>query len=316
MLNGRYDVVLAEYTAMGQYIYRNPHLPAVRKVVSCHESATLNHLRNVELMNIGFHRAKDFALYQYAHKREFCYYKSADRVLTLTAEEKQGLHAIDPAIEIDVVPSGVDIDLFKPDPTLPKKDAIIFVGQFNNEQNRDAVRWFINRVWPELRKQRPELIFSLVGRNPTAEIEHLVSKDPQLQLHGDVKTVLPYLHESKIFICPIRSGSGMRGKVLEAMAMGLPVVSTANGVEGIPIQMARTGFVADAPETMINQIGLLLDDPILRERIGKNARDMVTQRFTWSRSTELLEEILTDVTTRPRYYYTGKTVPAAGPITS
>jgi len=306
--HGRYDVILAEYSAMGQYIYKNPYLPAVRKVISCHESATLNHARNLELLNIGFHRASDFLLYQYAHKREFRYYAAADRVITLTPHEKYGLLANNPDLEIEVIPSGVDIELFKPDPTIKKEEAIVFVGRFNNEQNQDAVRWFINQVWPQLRQRRPGLSFYLVGRNPTPEINHMVEKDNQLRLHADVESVMPFLHKAKAFVCPIRSGSGLRGKVLEAMACALPVVSTWSGVEGIPVHMGRTGLIGDTPEFMINHIEVLLDDPALRNQMGNAAREMVATRFNWSHSADLLEEVLKDVTTRKRYDYFGRNV--------
>ena len=133
----------------------------------------------------------------------------------------------------------------------------------------------------------------------------MTEKDDRLVLNGDVDSVMPFLHRSKIFVCPIRSGSGMRGKVLEAMATGLPVVSTWNGAEGIPVHMGRSGFMADTPKHMIDQIEVLLDDPPLRERMGTIARDMVTERFTWTRSAELLEQTLMEVVARRRYDYTG-----------
>ena len=299
----RYDVVIAEYSAMGQYLSRNPYLPAVRKVVSVHESATLNCRKIMELLPHSAQKLKNAWRLRQIRDIEMGIYRAADRVLTLTPEEKQGILSEQPDLDITVVPSGVDVGLFHPDETIPKEDALVFTGRYTNEQNQDAVRWFVQEVWPKLKRARPELTFYMVGRVPTPEMISMAAKDERLILAQDVKDVRPYLNRAKIFVCPIRTGSGLRGKVLEAMASGLPVVTTTVGSEGIPFHIGKSGFIADTPSVMQRYVELLLDDAPLRKYIGQSARRVAEQRYSWQQSVNLLDEVLAEVVAHRHYDY-------------
>ncbi|MFO1492825.1 MAG: glycosyltransferase [Kiritimatiellia bacterium] len=295
---GKYAVVIAEFTAMGQHLVRNPHLPAVRRIVSCHESSTLHFRRLIKVL--GFTPAALKAVNDYSRYRrvEFRIYRAADAVLALTPEDRYGLLGEKDNLATHVIPSGVDVQAFRPRPDIAKEDSLVFTGRYTGQQNRDAFRWFTQEVWPLLQARQPKLRVVFVGRDPTAEMYHFSTRDPRIEIRPNVEDVRPYLARARAFINPVRTGSGLRGKLLEAMAMGLPVVTTSIGAEGVPVFQGQNGFLADTPAIMARTVDLLLQDDDLRTMTGRNARTLAETRFSWDYSTTLLEEVLADVVSR------------------
>ena len=155
--------------------------------------------------------------------------------------------------------------------------------------------WFAHTVWPRLKSRYPDLAFYVVGPSPTSDMIELARKDPRIIVTGEVDDIRPYLAKARAFVCPNRLGSGMRGKILQAMASGVPVVATTQSAEGIPIQMGDNGFLADKPRIMAQYIDLLLGDPALQFSIAQHAREMVVEKFSWDRGVDLLEGVLDDV---------------------
>ncbi|MCX7820035.1 MAG: glycosyltransferase [Kiritimatiellae bacterium] len=294
----RYEVVIAEFSVMAQVFLRNPYLPAVRRVVSVHECETVAARRRAELLNYSTAgllerwRRDRLAVY------EFEVYRAADVITVLTPQERYHVLEYAPDLRTVVIPSGVDTRVFRPAERPTPIDGIIFTGHFGHEQNRDAVRWFLDRVWPGIRDQHPELFFYVVGPNPPPDIRDSPWRDPRIVVTGEVADVRPYLHRSAVYVCPIRMGSGLRGKVLEAMAAGVPVVATSAAVEGIPVQPGGTCLIADDADVMREQILWLLDDEPLRRRLAQRALELVRERLSWDRSVDRLEALLHELTGR------------------
>jgi len=291
----RYDVVVAEFTVMGQYLFWNRWLNAVRRVISCHHSPAIMSAHQLELLGTGpLALKKWFKMYRLIDY-ECRLYRNADRVLTLSREERYALLNLDPTLRISVVPSGVDASFYHPPEESPREEAIIFTGNYLDPANEDAVINFTQTVWPRLREKLPGLRFYVVGPSPPVYVRAQAARDKRLVVTGRVDDIRPWLHRSQVFVCPVRLGRGMRGKILEAMASGLPVVSTSLGVEGLPAQMGDNCLIADTPDIMFNQIHILLEDHALRSRLAHNARTMVNERFRWRRVIPQLEAVLEDV---------------------
>jgi glycosyltransferase involved in cell wall biosynthesis len=291
----RYDVVVAEFGGMGQYLNMNPYLPAVRKVISVHQCQTIAGQKALELLGFSPRAMREWFALKGLQRYEFDMYRSADRILVLTAEERFGVLNNAPDLRITVIPSGVDTDYFKPAEPAVKERAIVFTGYYTDEPNRDAVMWFSHSVWPRLKAKYPDLTFYVVGPGPRPDMLELARKDPRIIVTGEVDDIRPYLARARIFVCPNRLGSGMRGKILQAMASGVPVVSTTQGAEGISIQQGENGFFADKPRIMAQAIDLLLGDPLLQANVARRAREMVADRFSWDRGIDLLETVLHEV---------------------
>ncbi len=288
----RYAVAIAEFSVMGAYLVRNPWLPAVRTVISCHGCATVASQQRCDYLGYSpaglFERVRRDRLRRY----EFGLYRAVDRVLTLTPEERYQLLSFAPDLRTAVIPYGVDADYYRPPPDDAPRAGLVFTGYYADEQNRDAVYWFIESVWPRLRERHTGLTLTLVGPNPTPAMMSYAAKDPLIRVTGQVDDVREYLNRAAIFICPVRRGAGMRGKILEAMASGTPVVTTSLGAAGIPAQPGENCLLADDAEVMARQIELLLADPLLGRHLAANARRMVCERLSWDLTVRRLEETL------------------------
>jgi glycosyltransferase involved in cell wall biosynthesis len=290
-----YDVAVAEFTVMGQYLYRNPFLPAVRRVISCHSCLTTSTAKAAQLAPRRWGSLRKRLLLPRLRRYEFALYRSADLVLTLTAEEKLDLLRYEPDLRIGVVPYGVDVDHFRPKRGTGEGPSLVFTGYYRQEDNRDAVGWFARSVWPVLRDRWPALTWYVVGSGPTREIAELGRRDPRIVVTGEVEDVAPYLARARVYVCPMRLGTGFRGKILQAMAAGVPVVATTLAAEGIPAQTGESMLLADTAHTQIEAINLLLGEPSLRRRIASKARELAVSRFAWSRCVDLLEQELHQV---------------------
>lgn len=292
----RYDVVVAEFSAMGQYLYGNPYLPAVRKVISCHSSIAAGYRKVAELRRFSPRGWRSrLSLWRGLEAYEQEMYRNVDRVLVLTAQERYGLQSLGPGLRVAVIPPGVDTTYFQPDPAVTPTECVLFSGHYEVEDNRDAVRWFVSRTWPLVRARHPGLKFCIVGPGAREHFASLGRRDPAIDVVGEVADLRPYLHKAKVFVCPVRLGSGLRVKLLEAMAAGVPVVTTMLGAEGIPLHPGDTGFLADRTDLMASYMDLLLGDEELRQRIARQARDLVAERFAWDHCIDLLENVLADV---------------------
>jgi len=294
----RYDAVIAEFSVMGQFLDRNPWLPATRTVVSCHQCATVASQKRCELLGYTpaglLERARRDRIRDY----EFRLYRAVDRVLVLTPQERYQLLHYAPDVRTAVIPYGVDTETFRPADGGASPDGIVFTGYYADEPNRDAVYWFIETVWPRLRDGHPKLKFYLVGPNPTPAMLGYARRDPNIIVTREVEDVREYLNRAAVYVCPVRMGSGMRGKILEAMACGTPVVTTSLGAEGIPAQPGENCLLADDPAFMAQQIELLLGDEALRRTLAANARRMVVERLSWEITVQKLEEMLLRLTER------------------
>jgi glycosyltransferase involved in cell wall biosynthesis len=289
-----YHIAMAEFSAMGQYLFRNRRLSAVRKIISCHYSIATSYRKVADLMQYSARGIRSRLSLRGLLRYEVDMYRSVDKVLALTAQERFALQRYDPHLRVAVIPCGVDTKYFQPAKD-GVEDCILFTGHFEAEPNRDAVMWFAHRVWPELKRKWPSLQFYVVGPGASPEIRDLMRRDKAIIVTGEVEDLRPFMRKAKVFICPVRLGSGLRVKILEAMAAGVPVVSTSLGAEGIPLHTGDNGVLADTPQMMAESILLLLQDDTLRGSIARQARSLVEDRFAWDRGIDMLEDVFAEV---------------------
>ncbi len=292
----RYQVVVAEFITMGQYLYRNPRLPAVRRIVSCHESPIAYYRKSIQVTpwslaslfkRLNFRRLHDF---------EFSLYRAADHVVVLTQQDSYTLLAEASDLRVTVVPHTVDVEYFARSGSLvAPENSLLFIGCYSIESNRDAVRWFARAIWPRLKERFPDLLFYVVGREATPDIIELGKHDPRIIVTGEVEDVRPYLGRARVFLCPVRLGSGLRPKILEAMAAGVPVVSTSLGAKGIPTWSGEGMLIADTAAQFQRNVALLLGDPGLRERLANAARRLIETRFALTRGCDTLDRVIRGV---------------------
>ena len=159
--------------------------------------------------------------------------------------------------------------------------------------NVDGVRWFAEKVWPALRNARPGITWAIVGQKPHARLDALHGKEG-ITITGFVPQIQPYLAGTSIYIVPLRIGSGTRLKILEAMAAGLPIISSTIGAEGLHIQSQEEIILADSPYEWVENIRDLLGDPERRAEMGAAAHRFV-MRYDWRTIIPLMRDIYSNL---------------------
>ncbi|AKJ63295.1 glycosyltransferase [Kiritimatiella glycovorans] len=291
-----YEVVIAEFSEMGQYLYCNPYLPAVRKIISCHRCLTTSFMKYVRTAGLPFLlRAKSLLQFLAIRRYEFEMYRHMDRVIVLTSQDHSELLNYAPDLYLDIVPMGVDTGYLQKEQVEEERPIVLMTGYYRDIANLDAAVWFYRYVWPRLREDNPELEFHIVGADPPRRLQRLGARDKRVTVTGRVDDLRPYRHRSQVFVCPVRLGAGARTKCLEAMASGLPVVSTSLGMAGLPAENGDNCLVADTPELMRQCVQWLLSDEQLRKKIRNNASRMIRERFSMEKSMGALEKTVRDV---------------------
>ena len=210
---------------------------------------------------------------------------------TVTSARDEALVRRDvPTARTAVVPNAVDIDYFRPNNICGGTDSmsLLFFGAGNYHPNTDGLLFFFREIMPRLKARYPGLTLRILGPLIPPEIEAYAGNG--VEVTGVVDDIRPYLERAAVIIAPLRIGGGTRFKILEAMAMGKAVVSTAVGAEGIDVRNGTDIMLADRPEEFAIQVGRLLDDAALRRTIGREARRLIEQRYSWATSVDRLEE--------------------------
>ncbi len=220
-----------------------------------------------------------------AVKLRYCEKRLASKFdlhFTVSELDRQRLASIAPGIKTNVIPNGTDTGFFSSHHHVnPKPKSLVFAGGMKWYPNRDAILFFFREVWPLLRKEEPEITFTVIGRLPPPEIILLSQTDKNIKVAGFVDDVRPLIAEAEIYVCPIRDGGGTRLKILDALAMGKPLVSTSIGYEGLELVPEHDLLVADTPSEFVKQIKRLMEDQGLRERLQANGLETVREKYSW-----------------------------------
>jgi glycosyltransferase involved in cell wall biosynthesis len=174
-------------------------------------------------------------------------------------------------------PIGVDINQYKPKKNIVNHISLSFIGSLDWMPNLDGLDWFLKAVFPNILSQYPNLTFNIAGRNTPQSIVDLASDN--ILIHGEVDSAIDFINDHSIMIVPLLSGSGMRVKILEGMALGKVVISTSIGAEGIDAPYKESILIADSPTEFLKCIKWLNDDPERINEIGKNARAFIGKHF-------------------------------------
>ena len=157
--------------------------------------------------------------------------------------------------------------------------------------NIDGIRWFLDQIYPLIKQQVPNVRCTLIGARPPQDIKDREQTDPSLKVTGYVDDPMPYLQDSSMMIVPLRAGGGMRVKILNAFAQGLPMVSTTVGCEGIHVTNNYDILVADTPQEFAQQTIRLLTDSTLNEQLTLHGRQTAEQQYDYRRACAPLDQI-------------------------
>lgn len=195
--------------------------------------------------------------------------------------DKKRLKDISPDSQIEVVENGVDTEYFEQLYDINKQNTLIFAGRLDQFANRDGMMYFCTKVWPQLKEKVKNMKFIIIGSNPPEKLIEISKQDSNFQLLGYVDDVRPHFTQATVCICPIRTGGGTRIKILDALAMGMPIISTTIGCEGIDVTPEKNILIANKPADYIQQTVRVLNDQALRVCLSKNARRLAVDMYSW-----------------------------------
>jgi glycosyltransferase involved in cell wall biosynthesis len=268
---------------------------APRALLTVHQVGFAQHGAAWRAEGGGARRAAIF-LHRYLRELDFELraVRRVDHVVTMSHEDAARLRRFAPDLPISVSPVGVDCRTFRPRDVPPEVD-LVFVGHFGHPPNGDAVGFLLRDVVPRL--GRPVRV-RIVGGGMTPDVARL-ARSAAAELTGPVDDVRPHLAAARVVVAPVRFGTGMRGKVVEALAMGRPLVTTTLGAEGLGATAGRDLLVADGAGDFAAAVRRVLDDPGLATRVAAAGRALVAARFDWDSIAAAHEAIYEQVLRAP-----------------
>jgi glycosyltransferase involved in cell wall biosynthesis len=190
-----------------------------------------------------------------------------------------------------VVPIAVDVQELAYSPRTSEARHVVSVATMFYPPNVEGVHWFATEVFPSIRRQFPAARFYIVGSRPPLKISRLGERDTGVVVTGYVADLEPILRQSAVMVVPVHSGSGMRVKILDAFARGIPVVSTTVGAEGIDARKGEHLLIADSPEEFAQAVIQTLAEPAEADRRAGAARELVETRYDWRTALQGLDEV-------------------------
>ncbi len=285
----RFDVAHADQLNMAQYAAR---VSGAFKVLDAHNALWLLYRRLWETMSPSPQKwllGRDWRLlkeYEGRVCREF------DAVLAVSQEDRAALQeAAGRAVDITVIPIAIDTEEVAFIQRVPEPRHILHIGTMYWPPNIDGVWWFIREVYPLIRRQRPDVQFDVVGARPPADLLALNGAGLGINVTGYVPDPTPYLQRAALMVVPLRAGGGMRVKILNALAQGIPIVSTTLGCEGIEVVPERDVLLGDTPEVFAAQALRVLNDPDLGRRLAASGRRLAEEKYDYRRACGSIEDV-------------------------
>jgi sugar transferase (PEP-CTERM/EpsH1 system associated) len=240
------------------------------------------------------------ALYSFIQWHKLRHYeaqvcRTVDRVIAVSEADRAALQRLVPGLPVTVVPNGVDLAFYRT-PTAAAEapslspQALVFTGKMDFRPNIDAVLWFWQEVLPLVRQEVPDAHFYVVGQKPHPRLAPM-NADPSVTVTGAVPDIRPYVAQATLYVVPLRMGGGTRFKLLEAIALGVPAVSTTLGCEGFPeLVNGESIVIADTPSQFAQEVVRLLRDPQARRRLGE-AGSRIAPLYDWATIVPRLEQV-------------------------
>ena len=308
----RFELIHAQLFRMGQYV---TEVQGPTKVLDLCDSLALNLSRRAELESnpwlakIKLDCTPKRFLVKLEEKRvrryEVDIMNAFDCGTVVARFDRDYLLAQDDSLNLSIVPMGVDLGYFQPNPITQPAPMLLFTGTMNYFPNADAAIYFCDEVFPRIRERHPKACFYVVGNHPSEPVKRLEAHEG-VTVTGYVPDVRPYFEKASVFVAPLRAGSGIQTKNLEAMAMGVPVVTTSVGAMGLEADIGKELLVADTPADFAEQVIHLLDNKRLRKTLAQTARTRVENSYSWEAIGERLKHVYARAGETPEFEATSQ----------
>lgn len=285
----RFELAHADQLNMAQYALR---IRGAKQVLDAHNALWQLYQRLAATLPAGPKRwvlERDWRLLR-QYEGEIC--RKFDAVTVVSEEDRQALsEAMGANCPATVIPITVDLDEFPPIERGVDANHIISVGTMYWPPNVDGMLWFLQEIYPLIRQQMPGVAFDIVGARPPEEIAAYDRREIGVHVHGYVADPTPLLQNAGVMVVPLRAGSGMRVKILNAMAQGLPIVTTSMGCEGIEVVHDQHLKIADTPSEFAAAVLECLQNPHEAKRLGEAGRQLIAERYDYRTACRPLDAI-------------------------
>ena len=296
-----FDIVQTEFPTMGSYRLRD--IDAI-KILDCHNVEYDNFRRICHKTNSPLKKLHYYCEYKKFYREELEACRRYDVLLVTSNRDKQILDDDITSVPKYVIPNGVEASYFTPSQEVSEPYSLVFTGAMGYVPNYDGVLHFLDDIFPLVLKQIPQAKVYIVGNQPPKQLLRRAAHN--IVITGFVEDVRPYVWRSSVYIVPLRMGSGTRLKVLEAMAMKKPIVTTSIGCEGIDVANGESVIIADQPQAFAESIIKLLHDNALRQRLINNGYELMKTCYDWPVIGDQLENLYQELYTA-QHQVTAKT---------
>jgi sugar transferase (PEP-CTERM/EpsH1 system associated) len=272
-------LAIAELTHLHGYLAL---LPArCSRVIDTHNIDSVVMTRYAENGMRGLRRSYALLTAKKLRAQEQRVFAAADAVWVCSDKEASWVRREVPGANAITVPNGVDTNFFHAGGTAPIPNRLVFFGRLDYYPNTDAVLWFADQILPRIQTEVRDVELVVIGHGAAPLLHDLAARNSAIRLVGPVADLRPAVASAAVVLCPLRSGGGTRLKILEALALERPVVTTTVGMEGLDLEPGRDLFTADDPTDFAAAVTRLLRDPQLQQATGASGRRTVQQKYDW-----------------------------------
>jgi sugar transferase (PEP-CTERM/EpsH1 system associated) len=284
-----FDIVQIEHSHMALYVEALPPKLWSKSILTFHDVQFEKFNRIFHIEQRPGKKVRAWLHSRMMRRWEPLYAERFGRCIAMSEVDRDLLLSANPHLRLSVVTNGVDAHLCQPLPLNSAQNKLVFVGSMDYMPCVDAALFFCHEVLPRIQSSVGEVELWIVGRNPVPEVRKL--EGDGIHVTGQVDDVVPYYSQSAACVVPLRAGGGTRLKILEAMALGRPVVSTSIGCEGLDVVDGQHLLIADSPEEFAQKTVRLLTDRRLYHHLLTEARQLVVARYDWDAIAEKLMRI-------------------------
>lgn len=269
-----FDIIQCEFPVMAMFRFNSPAI----KIIDSHNVEYDNFKRMAKVKNPFKKLFYHLEAYKF-YREETAVCEQQDALLVTSKRDISIFNQTLPYVSKYLVPNGVDTNYFRPFKTRPVPHSMVFVGMMKYVPNYDGITWFLDEVFPKVLEKVPDATITIVGKNPPQSISSRANEN--IIVTGFVEDTRPYIEKSAVYVVPLRMGGGTRLKIMEALAVKIPIVTTSIGCEGIDVVNGQSILIADDPDEFADRVLELFANPNRAAGITDRGFELVKSKYRW-----------------------------------
>lgn len=285
--NNKFDITISHLIRTTEYVKNF----AVPKMVDLTDAFSLLYERRIQLRRNYFDKFKINCEYKRVIDYEVKIINEFDKCFIISEVDKDFLSKYTDTSNVEIIPNGVNSEYFYFYNGEYDKNNLVFTGNMRTIANNDAAMYFGDKIFPKIKQIKPDAKFTIIGANPRKELIEMSQNINGITVTGEVEDVREYLRTAAVSVCPVRIAAGVQNKILESMSMGIPVITSPEGAEGLKVTDNEI-IIAHNDEEFVNAVLDIIQNTEKRAMYSKNARKFIEEYYSWSDIGEILHNSL------------------------